>query len=108
MYNLERPEREENSEENETEMGTERMHHVHFEEPEDRENFDRAYFSPSTQTLFYRDGKLKCSSTLSQHFYSRKGQNNNCSRTTFRPHTITIAAQSMYIFIVHIGVCKLL
>ena len=42
VYNLERPEREENSEDFETEMGAERTHHVHFEETLEVENFDQA------------------------------------------------------------------
>ena len=42
VYNLERPEREENSEDFETEMGAERTHHVHFEENTEIENFDQA------------------------------------------------------------------
>ena len=54
VYNLERPEREENSEDFETEMGTERTHHAHFEEPEETENFDQALLIPRNQTLFER------------------------------------------------------
>ena len=35
-------------------METERTHHVHFEEPEEREKFDTAFFPPSTHTSVVR------------------------------------------------------
>ena len=42
VYNLERSERNKNSEDSDTEMGEETTHHVHFEEIPERENFDQA------------------------------------------------------------------
>ena len=54
VYNLERPERSENSDNFETEMGTERTHHVHFEENPETENFEQADKTPEYDTFFER------------------------------------------------------
>ena len=52
VYNLERPERNENSEDFETEMGTEKTHYVHFEENPETVNLDQAY-----KTRFSKGGR---------------------------------------------------
>ena len=54
VYNLERPESNENSEDFETERGAERTHHVHFEENPQVENFDQADETPVFEMFFER------------------------------------------------------
>ena len=66
VYNLERPEREENSQDSETEMGAERTHHVHFEENPEILNFDQADETPEFHMFFERGEGLAASQNFGQ------------------------------------------
>ena len=67
VYNLERPERKQNSEDFETEMGVERTHHVHFEENPQIENFDQADKTPVCETFFQRGEGLALRTIKKDH-----------------------------------------
>ena len=51
---METPERTENSDDFDTEMGAERNHHVHFEENPQIQNFDQADEPAEFETFFER------------------------------------------------------
>ena len=61
VYNLERPERNENSEDFETGMGAERTYHVQFEETPELQNFDQAEQTLYFETFFERGEGLAAS-----------------------------------------------
>ena len=82
MYNLERPEREENSQDFETEMGAERTHHVHFEENPEIENFDQADKSPVFETFFQRGEGLAASQNFGQSEPSKRITRSQAKRMT--------------------------
>ena len=79
VYNLERPENEENSE---TEMGAERTHHVHFEENLENENFDQADKTPEFETFFQRGEGLAASQNFEQSEPPRRFTRSQARRIT--------------------------
>ena len=79
VYNLMRPENEENLE---TEMGAERTHHVHFEENLETENFDQADETPEFETFFERGEGLAASQNFGQSEPSRRITRSQARRNT--------------------------
>ena len=82
VYNLERPEREKNSEDCEMEMGTERTHHVHFEERPEIENFDQADKTPEHCMFFKRGEGLAASQNFGLSEPSRRITRSQARRNT--------------------------
>ena len=82
VYNLERPEREENSEDFETEMGTERTHHVHFEETPELGNFDQADKALMSHTFFKRGEGLTANQNFDHFEPSRRITRRQARRNT--------------------------
>ena len=82
VYNLERPERNENSEDFETEMRAERTHHVYFEENPGIENFDQADETPEFETFFERGEGLAASQNFGQSEPSRRITRSQARRNT--------------------------
>ena len=79
VYNLQRPENEENSE---TDMGAERTHHVRFEENIERQNFDQADETPEFETFFERGEGLAASQNFGQSEPSRRITRSQARRNT--------------------------
>ena len=79
VYNLQRPENEENSE---TEMGEERTHHVRFEENIERQNFDQADETPEYETFFQRGEGLAANQNFEQSEPPRRVTRSQARRMT--------------------------
>ena len=82
VYNLERPEREENSEDFETEMGAERNHHVLLEETQEIKNVDQAEETPDYDTFFERGEGLAASQNFGHSEPSRRITRSQARRNT--------------------------
>ena len=82
VYNLERPERDENSEDFETEMGAERTHHDQFEETPEVQNFDLPEETPDFEMFFKRGEGLADSQNFGQSEPSRSITRSQTRRNT--------------------------